>query len=304
MHQYRRRISVLLGLLFYLAIVVPNVAADEVKIPSRTRWVESDQAMEVTPSRGHLLWSYGESKFSAAVNATEKQTRVGYRWEGPPAESPDWRGIKRDTLYFVSYQFVAIVILYMAPEKLSGWTQEDKDNYSFSKWTENVKKPIWDDDEWWVNYILHPYWGATYYIRAQERGFKSMQSFWYAVLLSTLYEYGAEALFEPVSIQDLIVTPVAGALIGEYLFKPIRKRIRAKDQLNWPDKAVLILTDPLGVVNEGLNRILGVNTEVSFRQLRMENIPLSSGLSRERENKAESHSNINPVWGLQLQVNW
>jgi hypothetical protein len=304
MHQYRRRICVLLGILFYLATVVPGMTADEAGIPSLPKGVRFDQTMNLTPRRGPLLWSYGESKFSAAVNATEKQNRGGYRWEGPPAESPDWLGIKRDTIYFLSYQFVAIAILYVAPEKLSGWTQEDKDNWSINKWKENVKHPIWDEDEWWVNYILHPYWGATYYTRAQERGFKRMQSFWYSVLLSTLYEYGAEALFEPVSIQDLIVTPVAGSLLGEYLFNPIRKRIRAKEQLHWSDKAVLLITDPLGVINEELNRIFGINTEVSFRQLRMETIPPSPGLSDERENKEESRPHINPVWGLQLKINW
>ena len=34
------------------------------------------------------------------------------------------------------------------------------------------------------------------------------------VLLSTLWEYGTEALAEPVSIQDMIVTPVFGALVA------------------------------------------------------------------------------------------
>jgi hypothetical protein len=253
---------------------------------------------------GHLPWPDGDFTSYAASDTGASPSGGGYNWKGPPAESPDWRGIKWDTAYFVVYQFAAVAILYMAPEALSGWSQEDKDNYSLSKWTENVRNPVWDNDEWWVNYILHPYWGATYYIRARERGFERSHSFWYAALLSTLYEFGAEALFEPVSYQDLVVTPVAGALLGEYLFTPIRERIRAKDQLFWPDKAVLFITDPLGVVNAGVSRIFGGNSQVSFCRLKMENLAPSSGLRGETEVTLPARARIKPVWGLQLKVIW
>lgn len=74
---------------------------------------------------------------------------------GPPAKVPDWRGIKRDTAYFIGYQFAVIGALYVAPEAISGWSKEDKQNYSFEKWKENVRNPVWDEDAWWVNYILH-----------------------------------------------------------------------------------------------------------------------------------------------------
>ena len=30
-------------------------------------------------------------------------------------------------------------------------------------------EPVWDDDEFYLNYILHLYWGATYYMRGRER---------------------------------------------------------------------------------------------------------------------------------------
>ena len=120
-----------------------------------------------------------------------------------------------------------------------------------------------------------------------------------------MYEYGAEALFEPVSFQDLIVTPVAGSLLGEIFFTPIRERIRAKSgELEWSDKAVLFITDPLGVTNETVSLVLGVNTEVNFRRLRMENIPRSSGMSGETENTLQDHAPIKSVWGLQLKINW
>ena len=46
--------------------------------------------------------------------------------------------------------------------------------------------------------MSHPYWGATYYIRARERGFGKLASFGYSLVLSTLYEYGPEAFFEEI----------------------------------------------------------------------------------------------------------
>jgi len=305
MNRYLFRFSALLAILLNIAYGKPALAEnDRNSLPAivsmkfdllsmSTQW--RDQ--QPFPNEAFLF-------FKEPGKGTDDLNGKGYRWEGPPAENPDWRGIKRDTAYFFAYQFAAIVILYISPESLSGWSQEDKENYSLSKWTENVRNPIWDDDRWWVNYVLHPYWGATYYIRARERGFKRMQSFWYSVLLSTLYEYGVEALFEPVSYQDLFVTPVAGALLGEYVFSPIRERIRAKERLGWTDKSVLFLTDPLGVVNAVMDRLLGVNTEVNFSSLKINMIPRSSRVLGEEEIIRPVRCHSKPLWGIQLNIRW
>jgi hypothetical protein len=188
---------------------------------------------------------------------------VGYRWRGPAPARPDWQGLRRDAGYFLGYQFLAIGILYVAPESFSGWSEEQKHTY---KWRENVSHPVWDTDAWYVNYILHPYWGGTYYVRGRERGLNQAYSFLYSALLSTLYEYGAEALFEPVSAQDLFVTPIVGSIMGEFLFMPWRAHIRAKEgELDWTDKAVLLLTDPLGVANAQIEGLFGVKSTLQFQ---------------------------------------
>jgi hypothetical protein len=297
MCKHLRRFCVLLGILFNVTFDMPALAADADMMLLHPSWVNFDQLAATAPHEMFVSYTASETGTSHSGG--------GYRWKGPPAESPDWRGIRLDTGYFVAYQFIGIGVLYLAPESFSGWSQEDKDNYSFSRWKENVSNPVWDEDEWYVNYILHPYWGATFYIRGRERGLNRMQSFWYAFLLSTIYEFGAEALFEPVSYQDLIVTPVAGALLGEYLFTPLRKWIRAKPgQLAWSDKTVLLITDPLGVANETLNQLFGVNTEVGFCRLRLNNVPLLSGEPSETQNTFTTRSHINPTWGLQLKMNW
>jgi len=241
---------------------------------------------------------------TAAYNADGSQPGMGYNWSGPPPQNPDWRSIKFDTAYFMIYQLAAIGVLYVAPDHISGWNKHDKDDFKFKKWADNASNPVFDKDDWWINYIMHPYWGATYYTLGRERGLKRSQSFWFSFFLSTLFEYGAEALFEPVSIQDMIVTPVAGSLLGEYLFSPIRERIRSHDELSWPDKTILFLTDPIGVINSGVSRFLGLNAKVRFSQLRLQNVAPSPWAQGNPGVSKPDDSRITPVWGLQLKLTW
>ncbi|MEF8698509.1 MAG: DUF3943 domain-containing protein [Candidatus Accumulibacter sp. UW20] len=229
---------------------------------------------------------------------------TGYAWQGAAPDQPDWRGLRRDTLYFLGYQFVAIAALYVAPASLTNWDREEKKDYSFSKWRENVSSPVWDDDKWGVNYVLHPYWGGAYYIRARERGLDRAQSFWYSALLSTLYEYGAEALFEPVSIQDLLVTPIFGSLLGEYLFSPWRERIRAKPgPLTRSDQFVLLLTDPIGVLNAETDRLLGVRTRVHLQPLAMRTLAPAAVMNLAGNVPGGAYGG-KAAWGLQLRIDW
>jgi len=111
------------------------------------------------------------------------------------------------------------------------WTDEQK-RTTVNKWADNVQSAAWDHDPAWVNYLGHPYFGATYYIRARERGLGEFGSFWYSAFLSALYEYGIEAFFEPPSYQDLIVTPVGGLLVGSLFSNPSGRASSPKQSLN------------------------------------------------------------------------
>lgn len=114
-----------------------------------------------------------------------------------------------------------IAFLYVMPEEFSKWPQEKKDlspNKLWERYDKNVSNgPVWDEDEWEVNYIGHPYFGAAYYTHAMNKDFTRLESLSYSFMMSTcLYEYGLEAFFEDPSIQDLIITPVVGSLFGEF----------------------------------------------------------------------------------------
>jgi hypothetical protein len=180
---------------------------------------------------------------------------------GPNTVMRDWRGLGRDTAFFVGYETVAAGILYLLPEHVTQWTVEQR-RTSLQRWWENVRHPQWDTDHWSLNYLGHPYFGAIAYIRARERGFGALGGFGYAALLSGLYEYGIEALFERPSYQDLLLTPVGGLLLGALLFDPIREHIRRKSARHWYDHVTLALTDPLGVSNSLMERFWGIQTDI------------------------------------------
>jgi Domain of unknown function (DUF3943) len=179
----------------------------------------------------------------------------------PSALEGDWRGLGRDTAFFLGYQTAFAGVLYLLPEDVTKWTAEQRKT-SIHRWWENVQHPVWDQDHWYVNYLGHPYFGGIAYIRARERGFGAFGGFWYAALLSGLYEFGIEALFERPSYQDLIVTPVVGTLVGAFLFEPIRGRIQGKPELQWYDHLTLTATDPLGAANSLFERWLGIEADV------------------------------------------
>lgn len=245
---------------------------------------------------------------AAVADAERKESGGGYRWDGPPRAEPDWAGVGRDTLYFIGYQFAAIGVLYVLPSEVSGWSEEQKDDYSFESWKEHAGDPVWDKDLWWLNYILHPYWGAAYYTNGQERGLNQGQAFVYSALLSTLYEFGVEAMFEEPSFQDLIVTPVGGYLVGQILFAPIRERIRARPgEPGWAGRTLLLLTDPLGVLNASMDRLFGVKSGLT---LQWTALPVSDRLPGERWNEVDAVGGYAPGpathggWGLQLRATW
>ena len=171
--------------------------------------------------------------------------------------------LARDMGYLIIPASVILGLLYIAPESISNWDEEDKDN-SLSdlgeKWWENVSNgPVWDKDDWWLNWIGHPYWGATYYVHARHYAYSRWESFWYSFFLSNvMYEYGVEAVAEEPSTQDLISTPIGGWLVGEFIFLPLEARIIANDNTllgsRFLGKTARFLMDPLGSIIRPLRR--------------------------------------------------
>lgn len=232
----------------------------------------------------------------------------GYGWQTPPPQTPDWAGAGRDTSYFLIYQLAVIGVLYTMPNSVTNWDKDELEGGRLAEqWWDNVTHPEWDEDKWWINYLAHPYWGATYYIRGRERGFDKTRSFLYSALLSTLYEFTFEAFAEPVSYQDFFFTPILGALLGEYVFSPIRERIRAQPgPLSWSDKTVLFLTDPLGVMSAWTDRMSGVQSRLTLQPLGEPGLLFPGDTDQDDALPPDGVRTAQAPhpWGLQWEVRW
>lgn len=198
------------------------------------------------------------------VSIPDKVTTLSERASIPSStKTKDPDGLWRDTGILVGAQVAVIGVLYVMPESVSGWSPQQKRN-SWRNYQKNVQNPGIDNDKFYLNYILHPYWGATYYTRARERGFEEGESFLYSTAMSTLYEFGVECFFEKPSIQDLFVTPVIGSVIGKYLFEPVRMRIKQKAERDWYDETLMVATDPIGVLSNGIEKMFGIKSQVEL----------------------------------------
>ena len=155
---------------------------------------------------------------------------------------------------------VTLGILELLPEDATAWNKEElRKTPIFERWWNHVKKgPVWDKDNMIFNYVLHPYGGAAYYMSARGQGYNTFHSALYSAAISTFFwEYGIEAFNEIPSIQDLIITPLAGAVIGE-AFYVLKRSIVAGGYTLFGSKflgnVVAYLIDP---VNEVLGLIYG-----------------------------------------------
>jgi hypothetical protein len=261
-------------------------------------------ASSVEPPPSHALGGTLVSLFPKRTSDTETapDTSAPSRVEpeGLRAPRPDWVGMGRDTALLLGYQVVAIGALYALPSDVSGWNKKDT---GVDEWWENVRKPGWDGDGPFMNYLAHPYWGAAYYIRARERGFNRPASFAVSAVLSALYEFGAEAFFEPPSYQDLIVTPVAGSLIGAFVFEPIRDRIKLKPELQWYDHVGLVLTDPLGAVNRIFEGLFGIKSDIRVH-MRPPALPDADQRTARAPKRQEDHDERTRGMNVQFVVRW
>ena len=144
-------------------------------------------------------------------------------WPPPPNGQPVAFGPKPDRLFYTSWRTLTIFELGLLgltasmPRDWTGWSEEFVDDALDNLEDAYTKPPAWDTDWWFHNYVGHPYGGSVYYNTVRCRGATKTESFLFATLMSAQWEFVFEAVAEQPSIQDLIITPITGWILGEWI---------------------------------------------------------------------------------------
>lgn len=201
------------------------------------------------------------------------QERYAFSDESTASRRDVFDQVRGDSGSILALAVGTIAFLYVMPESFSKWGEEDKvldPQKLWKRYDKNVSGgPVWDKDEWEVNYIGHPYFGAAYYTHAMNKNYTRLESLTYSFMMSAcLYEYGLEAFFEDPSIQDIFVTPLGGALFGE-AFILMKDGIKSNGDKVLGSKILgsvcMFMLDPISTTLEPINRF-----NEKYSKLRME----------------------------------
>lgn len=112
-------------------------------------------------------------------------------------------------------------------------------HFTDSKW-------VLDNDQFSVNQFLHPYGGSVYYGLARSAGLNFWESFLYSSAGSFLWEIGGEKTTP--SINDMITTPIGGALLGEPLFRMASLLLETDEGKPgfWRELGAAVISPPTG----------------------------------------------------------
>lgn len=145
--------------------------------------------------------------------------------------------------------FAMFGTLMLLPRSLTKW-EEGYVEDALSNFSRAFSEPpVWDEDHWEINYIGHPYAGSLYYNTIRSQGGTVFHSFLFSAFVSTGWEYLYEGMAEQPSIQDLIVTPVVGSILGEVIHQTTLS-MKSNGYSIWEAVFVTIF-NPMDVIQNG-----------------------------------------------------
>lgn len=168
----------------------------------------------------------------------------------------------KSLLNVFKYNLVIYGAILVLPECLTKWDPKGKfnlhhiaDQYHLTF----TKPPIIDDDLIVVNFAGHPYQGSFYYNSVRSQGATIFQSAIVCSLNTVIWEYCWEGSQEQPSIQDLLVTPILGSLLGELIHKATLKM--RKNGFTQNEKIITCIINPNYVINNGFKskQLISIN---------------------------------------------
>ena len=160
-----------------------------------------------------------------------------------------WKKIGRAELFIGGVELLGATVLIVTPNKVTKWSHDwEQDAWRHMKRSLS-KLPVWDDDEWQINYIGHPVAGSFHYNSLRSQNASIFHSFLFATAQSFIWEYIIEATAEKPSTQDLIITPIVGSILGESIHRlTISMR---RNGFNFFEKIFVLIFNPPFVFNNG-----------------------------------------------------
>ena len=122
-----------------------------------------------------------------------------------PERTHDWNEnlTHLGVLYAISWGMYPLVL--SDDIKTKGSTQNYKNNFG---------KLVFDRDEPYWNWGVHPFTGNMTYLYYRTHGYTRSSALAMTFVSSTLFEFTIEIYTEPASVQDLYQTPIIGAIMG------------------------------------------------------------------------------------------
>jgi len=142
--------------------------------------------------------------------------------------------------------------LMILPRSVTRWQDSFVEDAMYNLNESFTSPPIWDEDHWEINYVGHPYAGSIYYNTLRCQGATVPQSVVFSTFISTAWEYLYEGVAERPSIQDLVVTPVAGSILGELTHQATVKMKR--NGTNIFEKTFITIMNPVHAVFKGYSQ--------------------------------------------------
>lgn len=162
-----------------------------------------------------------------------------------PAAKKLWRG----SCWVYGYNTIAVSLLIALPQKTTLWNLQDVKSVKPQYKRTFTTPPVLDGDHWYINYVGHPYQGSCYYNALRSQGAKWWQAGLFCAGHSLLWEYVVEGGMEQPSVQDMLVTPIGGSLLGELIhFSTMRM---SRNGFKWYEKVFVCVFNPMFALNNG-----------------------------------------------------
>jgi hypothetical protein len=160
-----------------------------------------------------------------------------------------WKKVGRAELFIGGVEVIGMVALIMMPKEITKWPDDWAQDAIRNLKRAFTTTPVWDRDDWALNYIGHPIAGSYYYNALRSQNASRFHSFLFSTAQSFIWEYFIEGMAERPSAQDLLITPVVGSLLGETTHA-ITMNMR-RNGFNLFEKVFVLLLNPMYVINNG-----------------------------------------------------